>query len=118
MSSPDKPLTDRQRYWLDHLRRCRASDMSIAAYAAAHDLSAFSLYEAQRRIAGKPRKPTSALATTPTSTTSTSPRFVRVSASAPTALPCRAHLRNGVVVELGVDGAALGAVLRDLAALP
>ncbi len=29
-------LTERQRYWLEHIRACEASGKSVTAYAAEH----------------------------------------------------------------------------------
>lgn len=111
-----KSLTDRQRFWRDHLRRCRASGQTVAAYAAANDLSAHGLYGAQRQ---SPRAESKRSESLPVAVTSSSSRcFVRVATPAPVALPCRVHLPNGVLVEVGVDTAGLGAVLRSLAALP
>lgn len=103
-----KEATERQRYWMDHARRCEASGQSVAAYAADNGLPAWALYEARRRLRERALSASAA-----------QPRFVRVAAGAAmsTPLPCRAHLRNGVVIELGVGATELGAVLRELAAL-
>lgn len=37
-------LTEKQRVWLQHLEDCAASGLSMAAYAAEHDLRVGSLY--------------------------------------------------------------------------
>ncbi len=50
MSSLSKPLTERQLFWREHLRRCRAAGQSIAAYAAVNKLSRFGLYDANRLV--------------------------------------------------------------------
>ena len=95
---------ERQQFWRSHRERARAQGMSISAYAAANDLAPWSLYKLQRsgRASSAP---------------SVAPKFVRLEARPTTPLPCRAHLRNGVTVELGVGAGDLGAVLRELAAL-
>jgi len=118
MPSTSKSLTERQCFWREHLRLCRAAGQSIAAYAAANQLSRHSLYAANRQFALAGAKGSESVALKPTSSASTSPRFVRVSTPSAGPLPCRAHLRNGVVVEVGVNADELGAVLRDLAQLP
>lgn len=122
MPSSSKPLSERQRFWREHLRRCQAAGQSIAAYAAANQLSRFSLYAVSRqmRLAKATGSDTLTVrsATSSSSPSSTTPRFVRVSASILSPLPCRAHLRNGVIVEVGVNAGELGAVLHDLAQLP
>ncbi|MCF6218059.1 MAG: hypothetical protein L3J94_04725 [Gammaproteobacteria bacterium] len=46
-------LTERQRYWLDHLRACAASGKSIAKYAAVHDLAAPAMYAGKRVLVKK-----------------------------------------------------------------
>jgi hypothetical protein len=42
-------LTERQRFWSEHLRRARESGRTLKAYATAHALSVQSLYAASRR---------------------------------------------------------------------
>lgn len=123
MPSSSKPLTERQRFWRKHLRCCRAADQSIAAYAAANDLSPFCLYDANRQMRLAQAKRSQPVVATPepgssVATAATAPCFVRVSAPASATLPCRAHLRNGVIVEVGINAGEFGAVLRDLAQLP
>ncbi|MDH5731799.1 MAG: hypothetical protein OEZ58_22685 [Gammaproteobacteria bacterium] len=40
----EKVLTEKQRYWLDHLKQIDASDLSSAAYAREHQLDPHALY--------------------------------------------------------------------------
>ncbi|MFQ5471232.1 MAG: hypothetical protein ACE5EH_13200, partial [Gammaproteobacteria bacterium] len=51
MSSPQaialSQLTDKQRFWYEHLERARASETSLAAYARAQDLQVKALYHYQ-----------------------------------------------------------------------
>ncbi len=118
MASKNEPLTDRQQFWREHLRRCEAAGQTVRAYAFENNLSAFALYDARRTMKQSQGACIRAVVRSPSSS---SPRFVRVTAPAPAAsatLPCRAHLRNGVVVEIGVAANELGVVLRDLASLP
>jgi len=41
-------LTERQRYWLEHVRSCESSDISIAEYCATHDLKPQSMYAGKK----------------------------------------------------------------------
>ena len=104
MSSPT-PLTDRQQFWLEHLRAC--GSRSLKAYAAEHGLSISALYEAKSRLKRK-----GSLAQTPA-------RFVRVQRDAPprTAAVCRIHLRNGTLVEVACDPEHWPRLLGSVAAL-
>ncbi|MEM8564425.1 MAG: hypothetical protein AAGF57_19450 [Pseudomonadota bacterium] len=45
-----KPITERQQYWLDHLKRAAASRESLVDYAQAHDLKAKDLYAWKTRL--------------------------------------------------------------------
>ena len=97
-------LTDRQRFWLQHIRRCGSG--SLKAYAEANGLAVSALYEAKSRL-----KRAGALARPPA-------RFVRVQrdSSAPTL--CRIHLRNGAVVEVACEAERWPELLQSVAALP
>lgn len=86
-------LTERQQFWLDHLRACARTRQSLKSYAAEHGLDIGALYEAKSRLKRK-----GVLSPAPMS-----PGFVRVERSsfAGAVVPlCRVHLRNGTVVEL------------------
>ena len=110
MTTRPAPLTERQRFWLEHLRRC--GDGSLSAYAAAHGLAANSLYEARSRFKRRGLLDTRAPV-----------RLVRVE---PQALPkttvdsgcCRITLRNGASIDLAFDTEQWPALLAGLAALP
>ncbi len=47
---PIKPITQRQRYWLDHLNTAATSGGSLVDYAAAHQLKAKHLYGWKTRL--------------------------------------------------------------------
>ena len=104
MSTP-LSLTDRQRFWLDHLRACGSG--SLKAYAEKHSLELGTLYEAKSRLKRK-----GALDTTAT-------RFARVQCEAPSAPPsvCRIHLCNGTVVEVACAPEHWPRLLDSVAAL-
>ena len=101
MTVDESSLSERQRFWLEHVRQCEASGQTVKAYAAEHELSAVSLYSYRKRFGA---------------TRSATPRLVRAQVAS-TTLPCRVHLRNGLVVEFGVGDGELGNVLRTLSEL-
>ena len=49
--STHSPLTERHRFWLEHLRACGSG--SLKAYAEKHALGVSSLYEAKSRLKRK-----------------------------------------------------------------
>ncbi|MEO5366927.1 MAG: hypothetical protein H7831_11365 [Magnetococcus sp. WYHC-3] len=106
----EEGLSDRQRYWLDHLRCCQSEAGTITGYAGAHGLSLPSLYFWKRKLtamgllegAGGVRS-----------------RFQRLelTTSSP-ASACRIRFPNGLTVEWsGQGGEVLTSVLRSVAAL-
>lgn len=50
-------LSERQRYWLEHLRACEDSGESMKGYAKHHGLSVYGLYAARKRL--RPQAPSS-----------------------------------------------------------
>lgn len=48
-----RPLTERQQFWQEHLRRCEAQGMKLKAYALSHGLSVAAMYAAKRDIGRK-----------------------------------------------------------------
>lgn len=100
-------LSERQAFWLKHLRAC--ADGSLKMYAAAHDLDLRALYDAKARLRRK-----GLLTATPA-------RLVRVeraeSSAGPAAL-CRVHLRNGTAVEVACAPEHWPALLASVAHLP
>ena len=78
-------LTEREQFWLNHLRACRRQGQTVKAYAKAHGLSVSALYTA--RSALKRRGVLS-------ESSPSAPTFVPV--RIPTATPVfRVHLANG-----------------------
>ena len=108
MSKRLTALTEREQFWMGHLRaRGRGS---LKAYAAAHELNASSLYETRSRLRRR-----GLLGRVPVG-------FARVqraesSADLGSAL-CRIHLRNGTVVEVACSSAHWSTLLASVAALP
>jgi hypothetical protein len=98
-------LTERQRFWLEHLRACGSG--SLKAYAEAHGLELGTLYEAKSRL-----KRMGALDARTT-------RFARVQCEAPSAPPsvCRVHLCNGAVVEVACAPEHWSTLFDSVAAL-
>ena len=47
----DKPITERQQHWLDHLKNAEAQDVTLVAYAKANDLKVKDLYQWKTNLA-------------------------------------------------------------------
>lgn len=103
-------LSERQRYWLEHLRRCRSEAGTIKGYAEVHGLSLPSLYFWKRKLT---------VMGVLEGTDSSRIRFQRVELveSGPISV-CRIQFPNGLTVEWsGEGGEALTSVLQSVAAL-
>ncbi len=46
-------LTNRQRYWLEHVQACEASGKSIVEYAAAHGITVRAMYSGKKTLVEK-----------------------------------------------------------------
>jgi len=46
-------LTERQSYWLKHVRACETSGKSVADYAEAHDINAQAMYAGKKMLVKK-----------------------------------------------------------------
>jgi len=102
-------LTERQRYWLEHVRGCEASGETVAEYAAEHGISAQALYAGKKLLVRKGVLPRARPL-----------RFQRVQvAGVVVGNEWRIQLPNGVSVFCSgaVDAGALATVLSTAAAL-
>jgi hypothetical protein len=112
MARPDESsLTERQRYWLNHIRACDASGQATIDYAREHGINVKSLYSARKALAAKGTLP-------PTQPT----RFQKVQVvGGNRASDGQWHIQlpNGLAVSFGgaVDAATLSLVLSTAAAL-
>lgn len=99
-------LTDRQRFWLNHLEACQTAGQSISAYAREHDLSAGALYHYRSLMRKREQTPVSP---------STFAR-VHLSGAAPGQTTIR--LPNGIEIDWprGGDGTELSAIVDHLLA--
>ena len=100
-------LTQRESFWLEHLRRCGKG--SMRAYAEANGLNVRSLYGAKKRLKRRGLLP------------GAGPRLVRVERAPPSgaaATACRVHLRNGTTLEFACAPEHWGELLSRVAALP
>jgi transposase-like protein len=107
-----RELTERQRFWLEHLRRAAESGATLSGYAKEHGLSRAALYSQRRVFKARGLVPEGRGRTVPT-------RLARVVVeSAPPAV-CRVRLPNGCIVEWqgAPDQQLLGAWLRAVNAL-
>ena len=106
--SQEPRLTERQRFWLEHLRACGSG--SLEAYAQAHGLDLRALYDAKACLKRKGALAAGAPA-----------RLVRV--DRPRHRPgdpgyCRVHLSNGTAVELSCAPEHWARLFASVAALP
>jgi hypothetical protein len=107
MAEDDRELTERQRYWLKHIEACEASGESLKAYAAAHGFAAGAIYAAKKVLIRKGLLGSSSV------------RFQRVQAPAPSRCEWRIELPNGAAVGFSgaVDAATLSTVLVTVSRL-
>ena len=106
--SQEPHLTERQRFWLEHLRACGSG--SLKAYAQAHGLDLRGLYDAKARLKRKGALPVDRPA-----------RLVRVERERgrlPDPAYCRVHLASGVTVELSCAPEHWERLFASVAALP
>jgi hypothetical protein len=113
-NTPVSRLTERQQYWLKHIRACDASGLTSIDYARRHGIKVKSLYSARKALAEKGKLPPPAPATV---------HFQKVQVLGPerdSHRPWHVQLPNGAAVSFGnpVDAAALSLVLSTVAALP
>jgi hypothetical protein len=118
-----------KRKWQEHLEAAQASGLSLAGYAARHDINVRRLYEARhaeaRATAAKARK-ASAFMRVALKSPGRSARLVEVAALAPRSdaepvLAMQARLGNGVVLSWTHDvrcGPLLADLMHTLAGLP
>ena len=102
MATEERGLTERQRYWLEHIEACEASGESLKVYAAARGFSPGAIYAAKKVLIRKGV------------VTAARSRFQRVDTSVPAmGWEWRIELPNGVAVGFSgaVDGGSLRAVL-------
>jgi hypothetical protein len=102
-------LSERQGYWLKHIRTAERQGEPLKHYAARLGLPVHSLYEAKRRL-----RALGVVAPAP-ARRAESPRFARVTVKAPsgsTVSPLRVRLGSGAVLEW--SEAPQGDALREL----
>jgi len=103
-----KELTERETFWLEHLRAC--GNGPLKAYAEAQGLEVRALYDAKARLKRKGALPVAA-----------PPRLVRVGRAAHNAAEpayCRVHLANGVAVEPTCTPEHWASLFASLGTLP
>ena len=107
-------LTERQHYWLEHIRACEAAGQSTLQYAQAHGFESRAMYKARKLLVEKGFWPTA-------KGCGHSSHFqkVRVTSSGQANNQWRVQLPNGVRVTFGgqVDAKALSVVLKAAASL-
>ena len=105
-----RALSERDTFWLEHLRAC--GEGSLKAYAEAHDLDVRALFDAKARLRRKGALPA----------VTTAPRVVRVErargSGATGPAYCRVHFPNGVSVELACAPEQWPALFASVTAQP
>jgi hypothetical protein len=102
-------LTERQRFWLEHIQTCEASGKSIAEYAASQGITARAMYAGKKTLVKKGVLPRTHPA-----------RFQRVQVMEATlSSQWRIGLPNGISVAFAgeVDARTLTTVLRSAASV-
>ncbi len=102
-------LTERQQFWLEHLRACAKANQTTKDYAQAHGLSVKAMYSARKDLAqrGTPKTPITA-------------PFARVQVElSPPTTQWSVQLPNGTTINFSgaVDGKALHTILQAAASL-
>ncbi len=107
-SKAEKDLSERQRYWLKHLRTAERNGEPLQTYAKRLGLSAHSLYEAKRRL-----RAYGLIAPAP-ARGARRPAFARVAVAEVVRAPAslRVRLASGAVLEW--SEAPRGDALREL----
>ena len=99
-------LTERQRYWLEHIQACQQSGQTMADYAAAHGFTARAMYEGKKILVKKGVLPAQH-----------APRFQRIRViEAPVSSQWRIGLPNGVSVAFAGDVAVSQALVEGVVA--
>lgn len=95
MAKSKPAITERQSYWLNHIKAAHGSEDSLVAYAATHKLKVKDLYQWKTLLARRGFLPSKQ----PES------KFVAVSPPAPRALSsgCQIILPNGVRLQFSGD---------------
>ena len=113
MAETDDPtLTERQQYWLKHIRACEISGQTTIDYAREHGIKVKSMYSARKALVEKGTLPRPEPA-----------RFQQVqvvSGSPASDSQWHVQLPNGAAVAFSgnVDAATLSLVLTTVVALP
>lgn len=108
----ESALTERQQYWLDHVRAAEQQGEPVRSYAKRQGLAVSSMYEAKRRLRNQ-----GVLEASPAPKKAAA-EFVRVAVAdrgASSRPPLRVRLASGTVLEW--SEAPQGAELRELLGL-
>lgn len=114
MSEPENTeLTERQRYWLQHIRACDAAGQTSVEYARAHGIKVKSLYSARKALAENGALP-------PSPRTNGFQRVQVADHGHRIGRQWHIQLPNGLAVSFDgqVDATTLSLVLTTAAALP
>lgn len=107
----DSSLTERQQYWIEHIRACDAAGQTSIDYARVNGINVKSMYSARKALAEKGKLPSPRPS-----------RFQKVqvtSGSGTSDSQWHVQLPNGAAVSFGggIDAATLSMVLNTVASL-
>ena len=111
MSIEEHVLTEKQQFWLKHVKACRESEQSMREYARIHDLDPASFYSAKSVLRQKGIIESTA--------SGKPPLFQRARVAEARSLGrCRMVLPTGVALEFdaGTDPAWVAQLVRSLSA--
>jgi lambda repressor-like predicted transcriptional regulator len=104
----DIHLTQRQRYWLNHIQQCKASGQSLRAYAETNGLNRNSLYTAHRKLKMKGV----------ISSNKPAPKFQRLTVQRISLPPSvKITCPNGFVIESHAEAASLQSLLQMVSSI-
>lgn len=109
MTKQEASLTERQQYWLNHVRACDSAGKTTVEYAQAQGIEVKTMYSARKALAEKGVLPCPK-----------PPRFQKAEVvSGPADTQWRVQLPNGAVVTFDgeVDGKRLKLILSTVASL-
>lgn len=109
----DSSLTERQQYWMEHIRACDATGQTSIDYARANGINVKSMYSARKALAEKGKLPR------PQPSRFQKVQVTNGSGSSDSNSQWHVQLPNGAAVSFGgnIDAATLSLVLNTAASV-
>ena len=111
MSTNEHTLTEKQRFWLEHVKACSESDQSMREYAKIHELDPGAFYSAKSVLRQK--------GVIESATSGKQPLFKKARVADRSLGRCRLVLSTGAALEFdaGTDPAWVAQLVRSLGGL-